>query len=373
VPGLDDFAELIRRRLGATEVRPARGEAHGPSNDGPLVLTATLPGGDPIEVVFDDPKEPAEHLQQELELLLAAFRETLEPSSMPPDATPEHKWAQLRQLLAGLSARAGAIEVVVIDAHSPVVWGTAHADALAVERHFEPIDNVVWLHAPPDQRGSVAAERYARAAELGVRVMEAVVFDPRVRALVPDGVCRDHAVVPMFAAEDGLLIALADATDIDAAAAVARATGMSVEPVIVPPALLRLALAWKSRRPAEPAAFEPPSAERERLAEDTKRALLGRFAARRALRVVRALPEIPTLRKGGHVHRTVHEASQSVVVRSFGGIYVLVVILPERFDEIRAKHAVLQALPAIESLVAALPPRTPRDPIGAAGAMRRRR
>jgi hypothetical protein len=369
----DDFSELIRRRLGATEVRPASGEAPDPSNAARLVLTATLPGGESIEVVFDDPKEPPEHLQQELDLLVAAFRETLEPDAMPPDSTPEHKWAQLRHLLAGLSARAGAVEIVVIDAHSPVVWCTAHADAEAVERDPEPLDNVVRLHAPPDQRRALAADRHARAAELGLRLMDAVVFDPRVLALVPASVYSQHAIVPLYATDDGLLVAPADPADADAAAAIARWAGMPVEPVVVPPSLVKLALRWKPRRPVEPTTLEPPSEERERLAEDTRRALLGRFAARRALRLVRALPEIPTLRKGGHVHRTVHEAGQSIVVRSFGGIYVLVVIFPERFDEIRAKHAILQALPAIESLVAALPPRTPRDPIGAAGAMRRRR
>ena len=76
------------------------------------------------------------------------------------------------------------------------------------------------------------------------------------------------------------------------------------------------------------------------------------------------------LHKGATSNRTITEPSFALIARSFAAIYVLVVVFPGPFDEIRAKHAISQALPIIESLVLALPPRDPPPSVSGAKAMR---
>jgi hypothetical protein len=94
------------------------------------------------------------------------------------------------------------------------------------------------------------------------------------------------------------------------------------------------------------------------------------FAIRRAIQVVRSMPEMGMLHKGATSNRTITEPSFALIARSFAAIYVLVVVFPGPFDEIRAKHAISQALPIIESLVLALPPRDPPPSVSGAKAMR---
>jgi hypothetical protein len=71
------------------------------------------------------------------------------------------------------------------------------------------------------------------------------------------------------------------------------------------------------------------------------------------------------------LNRSVIEPDFALIARSFAAIYVLVVVFRGPFEELRAKHAVTHALPAIESLVLALPPRDPPPTIAGAKAMRR--
>jgi len=151
------------------------------------------------------------------------------------------------------------------------------------------------------------------------------------------------------------------------------ATGIAVEPVLAPESLIRFVGGWNRRRTSSARTSDAEPVPALELGEEISNKLRCRYAARRAIRAVRGLPEMPTLRKGGHLSRTLSLPEQSTIVRSFATIYLLLLVLPERFDEIRAKHALAQTLPAIENLVLSLPPRTPNDPEGAAGAMRRRR
>ena len=70
-------------------------------------------------------------------------------------------------------------------------------------------------------------------------------------------------------------------------------------------------------------------------------------------RLVRALPELAALRKGGHVRHMASEPGFGCVARSFAAIYVLILVFEGPFDELLTKRAVAQALPTIERLVAA--------------------
>ncbi len=394
----EEFAEIVTRRLGATEVRlvaPERspdltsvpptedlGQPPPPqvSDTAPraVVVESRLASGTRVIASFDSPPEPVETLQEGLDELVASFAMMLESSARQEQATLEQAARPLRQLLAGLAQRAGATEVVIIDAHSPAVWGVAHGDARPLEQDPEPPDNVLWLHGSKRHNRAEEAARCARAAELGVGVADTVVVDPRVLALLPSPVGQRYRVLPLYQSKHGLLLATSDPLNFDAIRDVVMATGLEVEPVFVSESLIQFVNRWNggaARRSAT--TDDPPPASsaptRQILAEDTLRRLSCRYAAREVIRAVRAAPEMPTLRKGGHLHKTLEVGEYSVIVRSFGTIYVLVVILPARFNELQAKHAINQALPVIESLVVSLPPRSPLGPQGAAQAALRRR
>lgn len=98
-------------------------------------------------------------------------------------------------------------------------------------------------------------------------------------------------------------------------------------------------------------------------------------ASIRAIQDVRGLPEMAGLRRGKTLHRIQRTAEYGYIARSFAGIYLLVLVFDESsFDELRAERALSDALPRIERLVLALPPRDPAPgPQSNVVAFRRRR
>lgn len=95
--------------------------------------------------------------------------------------------------------------------------------------------------------------------------------------------------------------------------------------------------------------------------------------AYRAISAVRALPEVGTLHRGGHLRHSVREADFGFVARSFASIYVLIVVFDSVYDEVGAERAIVHALPAIERLVTALPPIDPTPVTGRMAIRRPRR
>ncbi|MBK6695560.1 MAG: hypothetical protein IPG50_25610 [Myxococcales bacterium] len=100
-------------------------------------------------------------------------------------------------------------------------------------------------------------------------------------------------------------------------------------------------------------------------------------ASLRAMQDVRNLPEMAGLRRGKALHHIHRGRDFGYVAKSFAGIYLLVLVFDEAFDELRAERALSDAMPRIERLVLALPPRDP-SPLGPEGqgnvvAFRRRR
>jgi hypothetical protein len=114
-------------------------------------------------------------------------------------------------------------------------------------------------------------------------------------------------------------------------------------------------------------------AAREPRAQRAQLAWSRTIRTRRAIADVRALPEMPLLHKGGHLRETVSEPDFGYVARSFGGIYVLILVFEGPYEELLAKRAVTHVLPTIERLVAALPPLDPQPKAGAVAIRRRRR
>jgi hypothetical protein len=208
-------------------------------------------------------------------------------------------------------------------------------------------------------------------------MFEALAIDPRAMTLVPREICEKHRVIPLFGSGSKLLLAMADATDVTAIHDAVLASGLEVEPGLANERLIQFVLAWNQAGDTQSVGdilgtLDPDQrAMREALAATVRDGWTRHFAVRKAIQVVRAMPEMTTLYRGGHLNRSVIEPDFALIARSFAAIYVLIVVFKGPFEELRAKHAVTHALPAIESLVLALPPRDPPPTIAGAKAMRR--
>jgi hypothetical protein len=373
-PPISEFLEVVKRSLGAKDVRLLNGDEAPYS--GSEALVCELPAGQLLAVSFAEAVANQDSARRRLEMLVRAFSSTLATAAgeTPPDVP---KARALNDELAALVERAGAIDAVVIDANSPVVWGGASCDLgemVDEDGEREP-DNVIRI-----DRQSAAARRSElvdRARELGVRMFEALAIDPRAMTLVPREICEKHRVIPLFGGGSGLLLAMADATDVQAIHDTVLASGLEVEPGLANERLIQFVLAWNQGGDARSlgdviGALDPDQrALREALAATIKNRWTRHYAVRKAIHVVHAMPEMTTLYRGGHLNRSVIEPDFALIARSFAGIYVLIVVFSGPFEELRAKHAVTHALPAIESLVLALPPRDPPPSIAGAKAMRR--
>src|SRR5262249_12311558 len=133
-----------------------------------------------------------------------------------------------------------ALDALVIDAHSPAIWGGTYGELPEVLEELGPPpgpDNVVRIDGQPTVPR--ASEQSALARSLGLRVFEALALDPRALALVPRDVCDRHAMVPLFGSGSGLLLAMVDPTNLAGIYEAACAAGVDVEPALAPERLIR--------------------------------------------------------------------------------------------------------------------------------------
>ena len=372
VPPISEFIEVVKRSLAAKDVRILGDEEVPPSSE--QTLACELPTGQVLAVSFEQRPTNPDSARRRLEMLVRAFASTLSAASEPH--SPTNKAHALHHELAALVGRAGALDAVVIDANSPAIWGGASLELPEIIED-EPVrepDNVIRI-----DRQSASARRsdlIDRARELGIRAFEALAIDPRAMMLVPREICEQHCFLPLFGVGSSLLLAMADPTDLGGVHRVVLTTGLEVEPCLANERLIRFVLAWnhageqRTQRDVLGTLTPEEQSARETLAQSVCDRWARHFAIRRAIQAVRAMPEMAMLHKGGHLNRTITEPSFALIARSFAAIYVLVVVFPGPFDEIRAKHAISQALPIIESLVLALPPRDPPPSISGAKAMR---
>jgi len=249
---VDRLIALVRRELGAEDVRVVEVDEPIPDN----ALSAALPNGRRVLVIVES-DDDRDAKTRRLEILVESFSEMFRGTgaSRPPPAQSLH--AELQTL----AQRAGAIDAVVIDAQSPVVWGAAEDDEATP--HLLPRDNVVSLDAHRQ-----SGDRLSNQSQ-----------------------------------------------------------------------------------PQPPR--DPP-------------------ASTRAVDAVRALANVTTLHRGGHLRERHIEDGFGYLVQSFAGIYMLVLVFDGAFDELRAERALALSLPTIERLVTALPPLDP-SPVAGAAAIRRRR
>jgi Type II secretion system (T2SS), protein E, N-terminal domain len=371
---LEEFLAIVTRDLGAASAHVVD-SSEAPPEDA-ATLHCDLPGGRRILVRFAAPPEGAAPLQRRLEMLASAFTD-LVPGALPGDgrlrSSRPPPARSLHEELAALVQRAGAVEAMIIDGHSPVVWGAAGEDPVLEDLHAAgtPQPHLALLHSVGSE--DVAADQYGLTSAQGVRV------DPGAMAVVPRAVCARHRILPIARTGDRLVIAMADPRDADAVYDVVLTTGLDVEPVFAGESMAAFfqhlddggdTHTYDDVMAAIPEGTRAAREDRARRARTTwARTVL----TRRALAEVRALPELEGLRKGGHVRHMVSGPGFGCVARSFAAIYVLIVVFEGPFDELLVKRAVAQALPTIERLVAALPPLDPPPPTAGVAAMRGRR
>jgi hypothetical protein len=253
------FLVLVCRELGAAEARIVftadEGAAAGPGSAGGEIR-CPMAGGREVVARFERAPEDPDARKRRLEMLVAAFDAVAIEDAPPSLRSRPSPALSLREELEGLRGRAGAVNAIVIDANSPVVWGAARSEGL--------------VEVPPLPSSPSLAEA-ARGAE--------------------------GAPGPDVAA-----------------------------------------------------------------------------TSRRALRIVRALPEMAALRKGKPLRYVERRGETPLVAHAFASIYLLVVVFDTGvgFDELRAERSIVESLPRVERLVLALPPHEP-EPTQGAGVIAMRR
>lgn len=118
------FLDLLCKELDAED---ARAELGGRDPDDPRLLWTQLPGGWRLVAVFAAPPADRKAKQDRLQVLVSGFSQTLSELPTPPSPTQpaESVFRRLDTALEALRARVGAVGVVTVDAHSPVLWGTS--------------------------------------------------------------------------------------------------------------------------------------------------------------------------------------------------------------------------------------------------------
>lgn len=139
---LSRFLELVAREMDAVDVRA---ETRGTTKPTPTIMIAPLGERTDVVVTYAEVPADSDARQRRLEMLSSAFASAIEGAqrNLPQDARPKRSTSRrsLRRELEALATRADAVDAVVIDAHSPIVWG-AVAGPIATTRA-----NVIPLNA----------------------------------------------------------------------------------------------------------------------------------------------------------------------------------------------------------------------------------
>jgi hypothetical protein len=184
-PDLDRFVALVARELDAHEVRvlePA--EASSPPEDESRELRAPTADGRTVAAKWREPLAlgvDREAKQRRLEMLASTFDAGDDsphgPASRPPSSRPPASLS-LRVELQSLCDRAVAINALVIDANSPILWGAAWGRDIVPE---------AWAASPPpaDAEGapapSIDEARLAEVSRLALQAVRGLVELPAIR------------------------------------------------------------------------------------------------------------------------------------------------------------------------------------------------
>lgn len=127
---LDRFLALVRRELGAEDARVLEADAAAP--DDPRELTCRMADGRGVVARLAEPPPDREAKQRRLEILTSTFDAVVEEGARGRRPRPPVQ-SSLHDELSALCARAAALNAIVIDANSPVVWGAAHPEGVVAQ------------------------------------------------------------------------------------------------------------------------------------------------------------------------------------------------------------------------------------------------
>ena len=160
-PDLDRFLALVRRELGADEVRLVQPDEEEEELGDRFELRCSVEGGRSLTARFAARPEDPEARQRRLEMLASTFDfDRARPPvrrSRPPLAR------SLQDELDALRVHAAAVNVFVIDANSPVVWGAARPAGVVADGASEP---------PPPEGADERVVIASRRALHGVRGLD---------------------------------------------------------------------------------------------------------------------------------------------------------------------------------------------------------
>lgn len=139
---IDRLVALVRRDLGADEVRVVTTN-EAPAQDDPRSLRRPLPGDRMLIATFAEPPSDADARIRRLDMLIDSFRDLMTEPSIAPSRLPPA--SSLHEELRALAERAGAVDALVIDARSPIVWGAADAERVSKPEDTSPPAEVVRL------------------------------------------------------------------------------------------------------------------------------------------------------------------------------------------------------------------------------------
>lgn len=151
---LDRLLALVRRELGAEDVRLFEA-GEEPESDG-RTLTCRMPDGRTLVARFAEPPADATPKQRRLEMLASTFDAFLEETAARgPRSRPIT--TSLHDELTAICNRAAAVNAIVIDAHSPVVWGAAHPQGVVAQPPLASSPRMAEAPANDDGEGAMAA------------------------------------------------------------------------------------------------------------------------------------------------------------------------------------------------------------------------
>jgi hypothetical protein len=167
---LDRFLALVRRELGADEAQVLEPDDPSvPPAEDALALSSRVADGRVVVARFAQPPADREPKQRRLDMLASTFDTVVEES---PHSSRKPRPPVSRSLgdeLLAICTRAAAVNAIVIDAHSPVVWAAAHSEGVVAQPPLASSPRVAEAPANEDGGGEPRMATLSRRALHAVR------------------------------------------------------------------------------------------------------------------------------------------------------------------------------------------------------------